>query len=32
MSSPIVKAAYLGDDEVERAATSATGPNQEVSS
>jgi ABC-type branched-subunit amino acid transport system ATPase component len=32
MSSPVVKAAYLGDDEVERAATSATGPNQEVSS
>jgi ABC-type branched-subunit amino acid transport system ATPase component/branched-subunit amino acid ABC-type transport system permease component len=32
MSSPTVKAAYLGDDEVERAATSATGPNQEVSS
>ncbi len=31
MSSPVVKAAYLGDDEVERAATAATGPNQEVS-
>jgi ABC-type branched-subunit amino acid transport system ATPase component len=31
MSSPVVKAAYLGDDEVERAATGATGPNQEVS-
>jgi ABC-type branched-subunit amino acid transport system ATPase component len=32
MSSPVVKAAYLGDDEAERAATSAAGPNQEVSS
>jgi ABC-type branched-subunit amino acid transport system ATPase component/branched-subunit amino acid ABC-type transport system permease component len=32
MSSPVVKAAYLGDDEVERAATTATEPNQEVSS
>ena len=31
MSSPVVKAAYLGDDEVERAATSAAEPNQEVS-
>jgi ABC-type branched-subunit amino acid transport system ATPase component/branched-subunit amino acid ABC-type transport system permease component len=31
MSSPVVKAAYLGDDEVERAATAAAGPNQEVS-
>jgi ABC-type branched-subunit amino acid transport system ATPase component/branched-subunit amino acid ABC-type transport system permease component len=32
MSSPVVKAAYLGDDEVERAAAAAAGPNQEVSS
>jgi ABC-type branched-subunit amino acid transport system ATPase component/ABC-type branched-subunit amino acid transport system permease subunit len=31
MCSPVVKAAYLGDDEVERAATVAAGPNQEVS-
>jgi ABC-type branched-subunit amino acid transport system ATPase component/branched-subunit amino acid ABC-type transport system permease component len=31
MSSPVVKAAYLGDDEVERAAAAAAGPNQEVS-
>jgi ABC-type branched-subunit amino acid transport system ATPase component len=32
MSSPVVKAAYLGEDEAERAATTALGPNQEVSS
>ncbi len=31
MSSLVVKAAYLGDDEVERAATAVAGPNQEVS-
>jgi ABC-type branched-subunit amino acid transport system ATPase component/branched-subunit amino acid ABC-type transport system permease component len=30
MSSPVVKAAYLGDDEVERTATPVLGPNQEV--
>jgi ABC-type branched-subunit amino acid transport system ATPase component len=32
MSSPVVKAAYLGDDEAEHAAVGATGPNQEVGS